>query len=570
MGSTIVTVAIVEEVVKNFLHRSDQEVMVIKGAWGTGKTYTWKKLFEENQGGRALTDYCYISLFGISSMTELRAEIFTRIMIYKGKSKKLPGGVFEKLSNIVRGSKKPLSKMFNDSLKDYPILRNVPGVLGALLPHFTQNAIICFDDFERMNTECIKPDEFMGLISELKEEKDCKIVLIFNDSKLSEASSNTYLRYREKVVDIELLFAPTAEEIADIVLSNDVPQRELIKECTVFLKIRNFRILKTIVRLLQIAGDAVASDALHPDVMKQVVQTTVLAARSYYSSDDNEIPPIDFIKKQGTLRYKDDDPNKDDDSNRAWFWDKELADYGFNGADELDHAIIRMIECGYHEGTGLTEQAQKMNERLLHADFRGTYHALVHETFENNEEEIVQTIPNRFKESVRYCTVLDLNGVTTLLRALDRNDLADELIQYYIEARREEPKLFDLQNYPFPENITDNNIRGRFNEHFAATQVPCTLADVVKQIANERVHSPEQAAVLRKATDEDFYQIFKEKHGNHLGRIIRTCLQFEHIEGEESVGKMARTALTRIRKESRLNAFRMKMYGTRITGSATE
>ncbi len=46
-----------------------------------------------------------------------------------------------------------------------------------------ENIVICFDDFERLSNKLSLKDIF-GLISEIKEQKNCHIVMIFNAGEL--------------------------------------------------------------------------------------------------------------------------------------------------------------------------------------------------------------------------------------------------------------------------------------------------------------------------------------------------------------------------------------------------
>lgn len=72
---------------------------------------------------------------------------------------------------------------------------------------------------------------------------------------------------------------------------------------------------------------------------------------------------------------------------------------------------------------------------------------------------------------------------------------------------------------------------------------------------------------LYPATDEDFYQLFKQGHGKALGAIVKSCLQFENWAGHKHIGLAARAAFERIGKESLLNAIRVRRYGVEIEES---
>src|SRR5438309_3667758 len=83
------TTATVRSVVERVLKSSAPEVLVLKGAWGVGKTYTWNKLVQELKDQVALQRYSYVSLFGVSSISELCLAIFTKTRPTKQLGEKL-------------------------------------------------------------------------------------------------------------------------------------------------------------------------------------------------------------------------------------------------------------------------------------------------------------------------------------------------------------------------------------------------------------------------------------------------------------------------------------------------
>lgn len=144
--------------------------MAIKGAWGIGKTYSWKKLLQDakDEGRIALNKYAYISLFSVNSIESLKTGIFTGMISEKAGLK--AGNTI----NTVLGS-----------IKDVPILKKYGGGLiePLIISNTLSEALICIDDFERKGDKLTVKDVF-GLISYLKEEKNCKVVVILNEEFL--------------------------------------------------------------------------------------------------------------------------------------------------------------------------------------------------------------------------------------------------------------------------------------------------------------------------------------------------------------------------------------------------
>ena len=53
-------------------------VLVLKGAWGVGKTYFWNEYIKENISNKRANQiaYSYVSLFGLNSLEQLKTKIF--------------------------------------------------------------------------------------------------------------------------------------------------------------------------------------------------------------------------------------------------------------------------------------------------------------------------------------------------------------------------------------------------------------------------------------------------------------------------------------------------------------
>ena len=67
-----------KEEVKRYLTSSEAEVLAIRGKWGIGKTFTWKKLLNENKNNVAFNKYSYVSLFGINDLSSLEPQFDLR------------------------------------------------------------------------------------------------------------------------------------------------------------------------------------------------------------------------------------------------------------------------------------------------------------------------------------------------------------------------------------------------------------------------------------------------------------------------------------------------------------
>ena len=178
-------------------------IISLKGSWVVGKTYFWTLYAEENLKE---DKYVYISLFGINKIEEIKEKILNKV------------------SNQVSFINK--AKRFFGSSKRVGV--DISSILSSFGIKDFKDIAICFDDFERLSPN-LNISEVLGLISELKEQYSCKVVIINNSDellKLDELNRNflytknnetlhrlslsqtnnhkIFKSYLDKIVDIEL------------------------------------------------------------------------------------------------------------------------------------------------------------------------------------------------------------------------------------------------------------------------------------------------------------------------------------------------------------------------------
>ncbi len=557
------TVATVKSVAERYLKNSKPEVLALKGAWGVGKTYTWNQIVESHKNDTGLKYYCYISLFSVSSISQLALSIFTKTKEIKLVGNKIDANTINKhWFALGKVGLKKVGKFLSDK-SDLPHVKNISIGLEQIAPYMIKDTIVCLDDFERMNSQ-LSAEEILGFISYLKEEKNCKVVLIFNEEQLKEKES-VYKKYREKIIDIELLFAPSPIEAINCAFNENLPCREMAEQSALKLKIVNIRLLRKISDLIDLITPELIN--LHPEVMQQAVSTLVILAWAYYDISENK-PDFAFILKWERMIWGSDktDENKDDQKNKEWA--AILIDYGLTHIDEFDYAISKVIEQGHIEETGLVKEAAKLNAQLHARDLETSFSEawkLFHNSFSDNKDELIVNLRDSFKKSYLQVSPSNLNATVRLLRQLERDDIANEIIDYYIEKRNDDQNIFDLDNYAFSSDIDDTILRERFKLAFTTGRQLPTLLDAVTQIAEQHGWSQEQIQVVEKASEEDYFQLFMQNQGDNLSKVIRACLQFETISGYQHIAQKPRAALERIGSQSKLNAQRVRKFGVMIS-----
>ncbi|SDC52184.1 hypothetical protein SAMN05216345_102606 [Cupriavidus sp. YR651] len=549
------SVQITKDVLRDFLSNKDADVLALTGAWGTGKTYAWREALMAHKDSVQFTHYCYVSLFGINSMAELRMALFTKSIAVATLGRKLDfGTINEHWSSLTRDWLKGQYARFAPMLKSLPHGSSVSLGLEALAPSAVHDTLVCIDDLERTK---IKPEDILGFITELSEERSCKVALIFNAEKL--ADKDAYRAYREKAVDFEIHYAPTVQEAFDVVFDPNDTYRHLVYRHVADLEITNVRILRKLRQLVE--RITATTSGMHPKVVEASIATTVLLCWCAYAPDSSK-PKIEDIEKWNKDLISFMKEAERDPITVAWV--KRLKAYGFTHVDDFDLAIARVVERGYLEGTGFVDVAKKTDEELRRTEvsvpFTATWQRF-HNSFVGDQELFITDLHSSATSALAEISVGDLNGTVRLLRELRRDDLADDLIGKYVDTNMAKPATFDLTGHPFGGTIDDGKLRATFaTVQSTLTQLP-SLEEAVSFMAKNSGYNPEHIEAMRKASVDDYYALFMGDHRDPtLSALIKWTLRWVDTEHAEIAAK-AKEALERIKATSLLNSIRVSRYG---------
>lgn len=555
---------IVKKEIFRFLESSTPEVLAIKGAWGVGKTFTWNKFLLEAKENKniACKKYSYVSLFGINSLDAFRYTVFEQLININliGTEPSL-----ETFKDNWAGVSASFGKKITKYVSDLPYLKKFFPTIESISFLAVKDSLICVDDFERKGSS-LTPKDILGVLSELKERKNCKIILILNDESFdNDELAKEYERYKEKVVDIEILFDPLASECTEIALNEEKEETAKLKELIASLSINNIRIIKKIERLASMLSSQLKKYELA--VLNQALHTLVLYSWCYYHKSE-EVPTLEYLKNIGYRMFGVDDKEL---SKQEKLWQSVLTDYGYQTTDEFDLLISGAVETGIIDTSALDIQAEKLNQQHIAAKSDSSFEEawrLYHDCFDNNEDDVVTGIYNSFKKNTKYITPMNLNGSVRLFRDLGRDKQADELIEHYINTRKEEKKLFDLDEYAFAGDIDDKKIIEDFTKLNGESKEHKTVKEVLSAIAGKNSWGGDDVDVLANTTSDEYYKLFKEENGRHLSKWVNTCLKFGRFtnatDKDKKIEKSVTDALIKIAGESSINARRVAKYGIKI------
>lgn len=540
------SVDLVKEQIRKFLSTDNPEVLAIKGSWGVGKTYSWEENIRALKDECKLKSYSYVSLFGINSIAELKQMTFLNAI----DTKKIGDA-----SNIKSYSKKFMSLMGNTKI---PFIGQYVGGTSSIISSVSQLAmsktIICFDDLER-HSKGITIKDLMGLVSFFKEQKDCKIVLLLNEDA-GDKTFEDYKKYKEKIVDRQLHFEPTAEQCFDIMITDDFEFKDFIRDCCIGLDIKNKRVIKKIVEHTKEFLTQVAP--FDESIKKQVIHSTIVLSWCYYchGADEERIPEFAFVNRLG-LREKNDKLGWTEEITGRW--NLTLNQYGYGHSDEIDAAVARGIEQGFLDAEKLLPLCtQKQQEVEIQRNSEKWNHAwnLFHDSFSNNEDKIALALEAGMKDIAPNTSAAQYSQGVKLLRDIGYIQKANELIELFIESNQKNPEALDVDNSPF--EVKDPHFVERLRESYLKLKPEPNVEEILELRRGARSYNTSEAEVLAKLTVEEIHDLFMEFRGEELTDYIRVFLLLANSNKE--LEEKVHQALAKISSTSNLNKARMGKF----------
>jgi hypothetical protein len=189
--------------IARFLAHKDPEVLCITGKWGVGKTFAWNLYLREAQERKkvALSRYAYVSMFGQNSLDDVRYALFENTIPSNLVGKKADLTTLQGSIETILGKWKGYLR-FGKYIPKVADFAEGIGKLGFINVH---DQIVCIDDLERAGAG-LDTKDLLGLVSFLKEQRDCKVVLLLNDEAFTGKDEADFRSQLEKVADTELRF----------------------------------------------------------------------------------------------------------------------------------------------------------------------------------------------------------------------------------------------------------------------------------------------------------------------------------------------------------------------------
>ncbi|WP_202740377.1 P-loop NTPase fold protein [Acinetobacter sp. 'aerobic (ED)'] len=480
--------------------------IAITGPWGVGKTFFWKKFLEKQLSEERIykkdnlfnRKYAYVSLFGLESLSDLKTQIYSSVESYHS-TVEIPKWI------------KGLPSIFKDTkISQFGINAPVKLFDGLMFAQI-KDAIICFDDFERMSKK-LDIKDVMGLANQLKLERNCQIILILDEDKAEDGNKQKYVEYKEKLVDETLIINSVTPLIRakSVEVGIDEPLIELMIEFAETLDVHNFRFFQKVIKLYQQFRDELPLDIAQSTkeiILIRIIQGYLIHDFAnfeydwndcqYYSDRDREHWSEIKQKKYEALKKI----SYDFIQNDLWFYEFKKW---FEQKDRVDFQTLTELatsELISEEQNQLTKEIRQLMIQWRNIEI---------------EKNFCERLHSCAIKKIGFESLENLDFSRVLLIKFGRADLSKDLkinIKHWIEARvQAKGKSFSEEVFGF--GYKESNIFHRYIrilvKHNPLAGLP-NLIEVVKQyVIHDTYNSETSALVLEQADKEDWHKLLFE------------------------------------------------------------
>lgn len=547
----------VADALEAFLKSKSAKVIAIKGPWGSGKTYFWGKIVEKLQPPQGIEHYAYVSLFGASSIEDINNAIIAKTKIWNKGT--LEAKVKRIAANPMKGA--------------LQVLRNfeIPYVPGSqLLAQYAVEFLIgkhlvCFDDLER-KSDSLDSKAFIGLISQLTEQKSCKVVLIYNHQEVRDGTlTKAISAARDKLVDFEVLFDPSVEYNLGIAnAANEKTTKEgyldkYAKKHFLALNNRNIRIMNRTVEAVAIFAERY--NGWHPRFLDSLLKRVAMLSIVHYAYSE-EFTLEEFSRNDLTaslFRRKQEEP----------------IDPRIENIRKISHALnyihtkwedpIRdFLTKGFLDGTA--EPIFKEAEQRHAFDELNEKHVeiwqLYHHSFAPSQDEFVRAQVEFLKAHCEDLRVQDVYAAIEVVQQLvGETDELKGILRRAIDAA---PKSFDPQDprdrYSdrLPEAIR-NEIIAKVREAKPRESLPI----LAESLGGNSGYTSAKFADLSTYSTQDFVDWLKADRSRDTINLVNEILQRAHSTtgyNTPVVIERLKAALWELRSRSKIDEMRVDIF----------
>lgn len=325
----IITTNTIQDRLIELLNSTQSFGIALNGKWGVGKTFFWNQLIEEKFSTKKTA---YISLFGVETIQQIKNDLLLQIYTQNGFVKKIKDKV--------------------GSFKLYGM--DISLALSWFEKKDFDNVIVCFDDFERISDK-LKLKDVLGLISELKEQKKCTVVLILNKDELREDDLS---KYKDKIVDYDFNYEPTVAESFSLIKDNLKSFKQYPLEYFQKYKINNIRIMKRVINALNDYAYFEESLKDFKDIEKELVENILEISTINALKLSVDFEKLSKYSMQNYLDKKNKEKNEDYDQLLKYI------NFGYSGYFYMSDITYNVVDYIKNSIVDKDSLQQSINERI--------------------------------------------------------------------------------------------------------------------------------------------------------------------------------------------------------------
>lgn len=557
---------------------SDASVAVIKGDWGVGKTYFWDKYISKRVEANELSQiaYSYISLFGSSSLEDVRKRVFHNAKAISSDETvdkafevefNESSSLFNKIPWVKDGlskvqSKAPFINWFSKNSQSLPFVSKFSGMITSLEYSLVKNYIICIDDLERKGKD-LAIKEVMGLVDELAHRKGCKVVMIFNESSFdTEEDGVQFESYREKVVDIEVSHNPTSKQNLLCIFDDSYNRYSTLETVVNNLDIKNIRVLKKIKWALEYFDNYVAGK--NERIVDELIVHTTLFCCFYYIRDEHL--PYSFLKEQlssnSWLSYLLDKEREFSPAEKKY---RTLASSMNLSSSVFDEYISFFLENGYVDDESLKKTVADFEEKVrvdtASSRLKGVWE-IYSESLLDNLDEFKESLINTLNEETPRLDLSDFSSAVDIL--VEFGEDTTEFVDNYIQCHSESLSGIDSRH---------SWDLGRFKNQYLKDEIKKlhngnkdqNIDEISEKIALQSEWNPEDVDFLDSLTKDDYIKWMKGSPKNIVTKVRGGLFTFGGLRSSggdqpkyDNIYNNVISALEDIALESELNKYRVR------------
>ena len=325
----IITTNTIQDRLIELLNSTQSFGIALNGKWGVGKTFFWNQLIEEKFSTKKTA---YISLFGVETIQQIKNDLLLQIYTQNGFVKKIKDKV--------------------GSFKLYGM--DISLALSWFEKKDFDNVIVCFDDFERISDK-LKLKDVLGLISELKEQKKCTVVLILNKKELKDEDLS---KYKDKIVDYDFNYEPTVVESFSLIKDNLKSFKQYPLQYFQRHEINNIRIMKRVINALNDYACFEESLKDFKDIEKELVENILEISTINALKLSVDFEKLSKYSMQNYLDKKNKEKNEDYDQLLKYI------NFGYSGYFYMSDITYNVVDYIKNSIVDKDSLQQSINERI--------------------------------------------------------------------------------------------------------------------------------------------------------------------------------------------------------------